>query len=182
MKHLTRPCHLFNALLINFFLVGSVCMTALWTPVWAEDGREPVDLRNAIRRVAEKNMTAVVNIEATQQQKVTNPFLPFENDPLFQHFFNVPSMPDEIRRELKGFGTGFLMDSEGHVLTSSHLVEGSTGLQVLLNDGRQYPAELIGTDPKTDLAVIRIRVNETLSHVTFGDSEKIGVGDWVVAI
>lgn len=157
-------------------------MAALWTPVRAEDRREPVDLRNAIRQVAEQTMPAVVHVEVTQHQKVTNPFLRFENDPFFRPFFNVSPMPEEFGRNLKGMGTGILMDSEGHILINNHLAERSTTLQVMLSDGRQYPAELVGADPKTDLAVIRIRVNETLPHATFGDSDEIGVGDWVVAI
>lgn len=181
-KKLTKPCHFLNRLFITLIFLNAVGITAEYPPVSAEERREKVSLRKAVRQVAEMNMPAVVSIEATLQQTVPNPFLPFQKDPLFQQFFNVPPMPDKFGRELNGFGTGFLMDSEGHVLTSSCLVEGSTGLQVLLNDGRQYPADLVGTDPTTDLAVIRIRVNETLPHVTFGDSEKIGVGDWVVAI
>jgi serine protease Do len=181
-KNITIIRLLSRALLINIALIVVVSIVVLWVPARAAERRELLELSKAIRQVVEKNMPAVVNIEATQQQTVTNPFSPFENDPLLQHFFNPPPITKEFGRELKGLGTGFLIDSKGHVLTSSHLVEGATGLQVLLNDGRQYPAELLGTDPKTDLAVIRVRVNEMLPSVTFGDSEKIGVGDWVVAI
>lgn len=141
-----------------------------------------MDLRTAISHVAEQNIPAVVHIEVTQRQEIANPFMPFENSPFFHYFFNNPSIPKKFKRELKGLGTGMIMDSQGHILTNNHVVGGATKIDVLLSNGKQYPAKLIGTDPKTDLAVIKISTKETLPHVTFGDSDKMKVGDWVVAI
>ncbi|MFH0813331.1 MAG: DegQ family serine endoprotease [Pseudomonadota bacterium] len=147
-----------------------------------EPPKGQVDLRTAIVRVAEQTIPAVAHIEVTQRQEVATPFSPFENDPFFRYFFNFPDEPRKFKRELKGLGTGMVMDEEGHILTNNHVVGGATEIKVLLSNGKQYPAKVVGTDPKTDLAVIKIETTETLPHVTFGDSDKVEVGEWVVAI
>ena len=142
-----------------------------------------VDLSTAIARVAKETIPAVVHIEVTQRQEVNNPFLPFENDPFFHYFFDVPHhMPRKFKRELKGLGSGMIMDAMGHILTNNHVVAGANDIRVLLADGQYYPAKLVGTDPKTDLAVIKIKADEKLPYVTFGDSDEMKVGNWVVAI
>jgi len=148
----------------------------------AEKAKGPVDLITAIVQVAQQAIPAVVHIEVTQRQTVTSPLLPFENDPFFQRFFGVPETPPKFKRELKGLGTGMIMDSKGHILTNNHVVGGATQIQVLLASGEQYTAKVVGTDPKTDLAVIEIPAKEGLPYVTFGDSDKAEVGQWVVAI
>jgi serine protease Do len=140
------------------------------------------NLSTAIARVAKETIPAVVHIEVTEQQEVSNPFSPFENDPFFHYFFDVPHMPRKFKRELKGLGTGMIIDKEGRILTNYHVVGGANKIEVLLADGRQYEAKVVGTDPKTDLAVIQISADGSLPYVTFGDSDKIDVGDWVVAI
>ena len=133
-----------------------------------------VDLSTAIARVAKGAIPAVVHIEVTQRQEVNNPFLPFENDPFFHYFFDVPhQMPRKFKRELKGLGSGMIMDAKGHILTNNHVVTGANEIQVLLADGQRYPAKLVGTDPKTDLAVIQIKADENLPYVTFGDSDEM---------
>jgi serine protease Do len=141
------------------------------------------DLSTAIARVAKEALPAVVHIEVTQSQEVSNPFLPFENDPFFHYFFNAPNnMPRKFKRELKGLGSGMIMDAKGYILTNNHVVAGATKIQVFLPDGREYPGKVVGTDPKTDLAVVKIKTDEKLPHVNFGDSDELKVGDWVVAI
>jgi serine protease Do len=141
-----------------------------------------VDLSTAIVQVAKQTTPAVVHIEVTERQEVANPFLPFDNDPFFRHFFDVPKMPKKFKRELKGLGTGMIIDPQGHILTNYHVAGGATKIEVLLSNGQRYPAKLVGADPKTDLAVIHISAKEHLPHVTFGDSDKVEVGEWVVAI
>ena len=158
------------------FLLGIICMAALTFPVWADD------LTTAIIQVAKQNIPAVVHIEVTESQEVENPFLPFENDPFFRRFFGNPNMPRKFKRELKGLGTGMIIDPQGHILTNHHVAGGATKIEVLLSDGRRYPAKLVGTDSKTDLAVIHIDTKGPLPYVTFGDSDKVEVGEWVVAI
>jgi len=145
--------------------------------------KSPGDLTTAIVGVAKQAIPAVAHIEVTASQEVANPLLPFENDPFFRHFFGIPKeMPKKFKRELKGLGTGMIMDSEGHILTNNHVVGGATKIKVLLASGDEYPAKVVGTDPKTDLGVIKISAKDPLPFVTFGDSDKVEVGEWVVAI
>jgi serine protease Do len=140
------------------------------------------DWTTAIERVAEKAIPSVVHVEVTEYQEVTNPMFPFENDPFFGQFFGIPKGPRKFKRELKGLGSGIIMDAKGHILTNNHVAGGASKIDVLLADGRHYPAKLVGADPKTDLAVISISAQESLSIATFGDSDKVKVGQWVVAI
>lgn len=148
----------------------------------AESSKEAREFTTAIERVAEHAIPAVVHIEVTERQEVVNPLLPFENDPFFRHFFGIPRMPRKFRRELKGLGTGMIMDAEGHILTNNHVAGGATKIEVLLSSGKRYPAKLVGADPKTDMAVIKISAEAPLPYLTFGDSDKVRVGAWVVAI
>src|SRR6266851_7679581 len=140
------------------------------------------DLTVAIAQVAKQTIPAVVHIEVTARQEVANPLLPLESDPLLRRFFNIPRMPKKFKHEIRGLGTGMLMDAQGHILTNHHVAGGAAKIEVLLANGHTYPARLVGTDPKTDLAVIKIEAKETLPAVTFGDSDAIDVGEWVVAI
>ncbi len=108
-----------------------------------------------------------------------NPFRDFFGEDFFDKFFgNSP------RREFKqkSLGSGFLIDREGYILTNNHVVEKASSIKVKLSDEKEYDAKIIGRDPKTDIALIKIDVNHTLPSVTFGDSDKLEVGDWVVAI
>ena len=75
-----------------------------------------------------------------------------------------------------------IMDAEGHILTNHHVASGASKIEVLLTNGQQDPARVVGTDPKTDLAVIKIEAKGALPYVTFGDSDAVEVGEWVVAI
>ena len=88
------------------------------------------------------------------------------------------------RRELKGLGTGFVIDKDGTVLTNNHVVEGAQVMTIKLSDDREYPGKIIGRDPRTDIAVVHIDAKEkpTFTPLNLGDSDKTEVGDWVVAI
>jgi len=141
-----------------------------------------VDWKTAIERVAKKAIPTVVHIEVTEYQEVVNPMFPFENDPFLQQFFGTPRGPRKFKRELKGLGSGIIMDAQGHILTNNHVAGGASKIDVLLSDGKHYPAKLVGADPKTDLAVIKISADKLLPFATFGDSDKVQVGQWVVAI
>ncbi len=85
------------------------------------------------------------------------------------------------RRELKGLGTGFLVDRDGTILTNNHVIEGADTITVKLADDRELPAKIVGRDPSTDIAVVKIDTKE-LSALPLGDSDRMDVGDWVVAI
>ena len=143
---------------------------------------EASDLSTAIAKVAQMAIPAVVHIEVTKRSEVDNPMQPFENNPFFQFFSNGPHMPRKFKQEMKGIGSGIIMDPQGHILTNNHVAGGASDIQVTLADGRQFPAKVVGTDPKTDLAVLKVQDSDRLPYLAFGDSDKLGVGEWVVAI
>ena len=169
-------------LYVTIFLWMAISALPSPASVWAAEKTTHIDLSTAIIRVAKQTIPAVVHIEVTEKREITNPLLPFENDPFFRRFFGNPKMPKKFKREMKGLGSGMIIDVRGYILTNHHVAGGATHIEVLLANGHRYPAKLVGTDPKTDLAVIRIAAKEPLSHVTFADSDKVEVGEWVVAI
>ncbi|MDX1459445.1 MAG: Do family serine endopeptidase [Xanthomonadales bacterium] len=120
---------------------------------------------------------SVVNIYTQTRVRVRSPLL---DDPIFRRFFNVPDIPRE--RVSQSLGSGVIVDAaRGYVLTNNHVIEGADDIAVTLKDGRSLDAELIGTDPDTDLAVIRIEpVN--LRALRLADSDQLKVGDFVVAV
>lgn len=148
----------------------------------AAERRSPVDLSSAFIQIARRNIPAVVHIEVTAREKVAGPLLPFETDPFFRYFFGTPDTSRKFKRDVTSIGTGMLIDGQGHVLTNYHVAGGATKIEVVLSDGKKYAATLIGGDPKTDLAVLRIRAKEPFPHVALGDSDKTEVGEWVMAI
>lgn len=102
----------------------------------------------------------------------------------FRRFFERQSAPEPRAEmpEVRSMGSGFIVDPEGLVVTNNHVIEGASEIIVTLNDGERHPAELVGRDPKTDLALLRIEVDEPLPYADFGDSESTRAGDWVIAI
>jgi len=167
-------------LMVGVFLLGGPAFIV--APPSAQAAAS-VDLSTAIIEIAKKTIPAVAHIEVTERQEVANPFLPFEGDPFFRYFFGNPNkMPKKFKREVKGLGTGMIIDARGHILTNYHVAGGATKIEVVLANGKHYQAKLVGGDPKTDLAVIEIPTKEQLPYVTLGDSDKVEVGEWVVAI
>ncbi len=148
----------------------------------AQSIRGTVDLTTAITQIAKQTIPAVAHIEVTERQEVTNPLLPFENDPFLQRFFGGRQLPKKFKREVRGLGSGMIMDAAGHILTNEHVVGGASKIEVLLANGHKYTARVVGTDSKTDLAVIKIDTKEALPYVTLGDSDRVEVGEWVVTI
>ena len=161
----------------------SISMSSTHSPVQiSKRAGGPVDLSTAIKQVAKQSIPAVVAIEVTESREVENPLLPFSNDPNFRRFFGIPKMPRKFKQELKGLGSGMIIDAQGHILTNNHVAGGATKIDVVLSRGERYPAIVVGTDPKTDLAVVKISAKESLPYLTFADSDEVEVGEWVVAI
>jgi serine protease Do len=134
--------------------------------------------------LAKKASPSVVNISV--MKKVEGPDespLPFgPNDPFrdfFDRFFRG-QIPKNY--EQKGLGSGFILDKDGYILTNNHVVDGADEVKVKLADGREFKAKIIGRDPKTDLALIKIPPDKSLVPLPLGDSDKLEVGDWVIAI
>ncbi len=177
--------HFCQKCLMGVLVLGITLGMSLFLVVSASAAENPSagDLSTAIAIVAKQTIPAVAHIEVTQRQEINNPLLPFENDPFFHYFFNAPrKMPKKFKREMKGLGSGMVMDAEGHILTNNHVVAGANEIEVLLADGNRYKAKIVGADPKTDLAVIQIKADGNLPYVVFGDSDKMEVGNWVIAI
>jgi len=142
----------------------------------------PVDLTTAIADVAQKAMPAVVHIEVTQRVEIPSPVFPFESDPFFRYFFGAPQGPRIYKKERRGIGTGMIIDSEGHILTNNHVVSGASKITVKMASAEEFEAKIVGADPKTDLAVIKIKPPKNVPFLTFGNSDRLRVGEWVVAI
>lgn len=85
-------------------------------------------------------------------------------------------------REMVGTGSGVIISADGYIVTNNHVIENASELEVTLNDNRSYPAELIGTDPNTDIALIKIQTEDDLPYLAFGDSNEVKVGEWVLAV
>ena len=127
---------------------------------------------------AKQAMPAVVNIFS--RKEVKNRRQPFMDDPLFRRFFG-DRFDDEERHQQSSLGSGVIVSQQGFILTNHHVVESADEIQVALADGRNVPAKLVGADPETDLAVLRIDL-KNLPAMTFGSSENIKIGDVVLAI
>jgi serine protease DegQ len=121
----------------------------------------------------------VVNIAVKGRVREQNPLL---QDPFFRRFFNIPNNQGYAERETQATGSGVIVDaSQGYVLTNAHVVENETSITVTTKDNRKLPAKLVGRDAETDVAVLKIDAGK-LTAVPFGDSDKLQVGDFVVAI
>ena len=124
-----------------------------------------------------KAMPAVVNIFTSQQIK--RPRHPLMDDPVFRYFFG--DQPDSGTQRREGLGSGVIVSDKGYILTSHHVVESVDQIEVALSDSRKVPAKVVGTDPETDLAVLKIDVQK-LPAITFARAEQLRVGDVVLAI
>ena len=135
--------------------------------------------QNYVSKVVNKVGNSVVRIDASRT--VANNTSPMLNDPFFRQFFGsqIPNIPQE--RVQRGFGSGFVVSSDGLILTNAHVVDGSDEVNVTLKDGRTFEGKVMGTDPLTDVAVIKIEAEE-LPAVSFADSEQLQPGEWAIAI
>jgi len=124
----------------------------------------------------QRAMPAVVNISTSKEVRSRHPLL---NDPIFRRFFG-DQLPDEAQRA-SSLGSGVLVSASGYVLTNHHVVEAADEIEVALADGRKLLAKVVGSDPDTDLAVLRVDA-ESLPAITFGSSEALRVGDVVLTI
>lgn len=175
-----------TSLIVTMTLAGSISAQA--------DGPD------SVADLAEKLLPAVVNIstsqrvQATDQRRVPVPRAP-EGSP-FQEFFDeffgerdggedgeeTPQPRGPRGRQVQSLGSGFVIDSSGIIITNNHVIEGADEIIANFSDGSALTATLIGTDPKTDVAVLKVEPEEPLVAVDFGNSKSMRVGDWVMAI
>ncbi|MBA7694742.1 Periplasmic serine endoprotease DegP [subsurface metagenome] len=170
-----------------FFLIAGFTLATLLdraSTLTAQTGPVLPGAPGSFSHLAKKASPSVVNISTVKVIKggrqVPLPFGP--NDPFrefFERFFGDQAPRDFKQRSL---GTGFIIDKQGFILTNNHVVEQTDEIKVTLNDKREFDAKIIGRDPKTDLALIRIESDLPLTPLPLGDSDKLEVGDWVMAI
>ena len=170
------------------------------------DANEPPD-HAGFAPVVKKVLPAVVNISSSKISKVPTEFQQFPDDPFFRQFFgngfgqefdgpgdqgfgpgqgqgqgrNFNRQRQAPERREEGLGSGVIMTPDGYILTNNHVVDGATEVKVVLGDKREFKAKVIGTDPKSDIAVIKIDA-DNLTPITVGDSSKVQVGDYALAI
>lgn len=138
--------------------------------------------------LAEKLLPMVVNISTTMvvegRDVPTMPQLPpgspFED--FFKEFFDRNQQQQQRQRRATSLGSGFIISADGYVVTNNHVIQDADEITVILHDDTQLAAEIIGHDPKTDLALLKVEYNEALPAAAFGNSDKSRVGDWIVAI
>jgi serine protease Do/serine protease DegQ len=137
----------------------------------------PADLlstQKAFSEVAKKVTPCVVNISTIGKQKIIQPF--FEMNPFFEDFFGAP----QTRRD-RSLGSGFILSKDGYIVTNDHVVRDAESIRVKLSNDKVYDAKVVGGDQKTDIAVIKINASD-LPVAVLGDSEKLEVGQWAIAI
>jgi len=146
-------------------------------PAWTQvsdlaTGRIPT-LAPLVREVT----PAVVNISVHGKVREDNPLY---KDPLFREFFE---MPKQLEKEISATGSGVIVDAQkGYVLTANHVVEKISNAQITTKDGRKFNAKVVGRDPATDIAVLQVQGAAGLKAITMGDSDRLEVGDFVIAV
>jgi Do/DeqQ family serine protease len=151
------------------------------TPALAQDRRVPTsgtELRLSYAPIVQRAQPAVVNVYAAKTVQNRNPLL---DDPIFRRFFGVPGMqPEQMQRSL---GSGVMVDASGLVVTNNHVIEGADQVKISLADKREFEAEIVLKDSRTDLAVLRVKDGrEKFATLDFANSDELLVGDVVLAI
>ena len=168
-----------------------LCLVALGTPASAQDARGILQaLQDAFVQVAQAVKPAVVNISTTQRPKPSEgrrgqqvppsfrgPFREFFGDEFMERFFG-----EQPQREQHSLGSGVIVDKRGFILTNNHVSEKADEIEVRLSDKRKFKATVVGKDPKTDLAVIKVDAAADFPVAKLGDSGKIRIAEWVMAI
>ena len=145
------------------------------TPILAQPVNIPSDSDGNVldfKYAANKSLNSVVHINTESKQRQLS-----QEELLFQQFYGNRTMP----RTQKGSGSGVVISDDGFIVTNNHVVENAESIQVVLNDNREYTAKVIGTDPATDMAVLKIE-ETNLSPIVIGNSDEIQVGEWVLAV
>src|SRR5215212_5683315 len=164
-------------------LSALVVITALALPAAAQDRRvpaSPLELRMSYAPVVQKAAPSVVNVYAARVVENRNPFM---DDPFFRRFFGggAGGMPrEQVQRAL---GSGVIVDAAGLVMTNNHVIEGASEVKIALADKREFEAEIVLKDARTDLAVLRIKDGrEKFTAIDLGNSDELQVGDVVLAL
>jgi len=157
----------------------ALCALVVAMPAWARPAPD------SFADLAGKLLPTVVNISTSQTLKAppagAMPQLP-PGSPLEDLFKNFLGPKPNTPRHVTSLGSGFIIDPTGYIVTNNHVIEGAEEITVRMQDNVEYKARLIGHDPKTDLALLKIDAPKPLPFVEWGDSDKSRIGDWVLAI
>ncbi len=134
--------------------------------------------RNIITETVRKVSPAVVGINVIEIQEIRNPFGSFFDDPFFRQFFGDRR---SHTREIKELGSGYIISPDGYIITNDHVAGNASRITVTLTDGKSYDAELIGSDPVSDIALLKID-GEKFPYIEPGNSDEIIIGEWVIAL
>lgn len=163
-------------LMVSVLLVGMSNSQAL--PTYDSQGNELPSLAPMLEKIT----PAVVNISIRGNYKGSSQLPEFLNDPLLRRFFNFNIPEHRQLPRSQALGSGVIVDAEkGYILTNNHVIDDSSEIIITLKDGRKKNAELIGTDPQTDIALLKIEADH-LTAITLSDSDKLRVGDFALAI
>ncbi|MDA0704398.1 MAG: DegQ family serine endoprotease [Proteobacteria bacterium] len=170
------------------WLHGAVAFGALLIVLAWASASQAKSAPESFADLVEKLSPAVVNISTTQVVQAPGaqempdlpPGSPFED--WFKEFFERRGGQEAQPRRAQSLGSGFIVDAGGYVVTNNHVIEGADEIKVILHDDTTLDAEIVGRDPKTDLALLKVKSSTPLTAVTFGDSDDLRVGDWVIAI
>ena len=187
MKPLLRISFLLVAAWLSVAMLGG-CSEKNETPLYHESNRKggeadppvkdvPTDIlsvQRAFSNVSKQVTPSVVNISTISRKKIVQPF--FETNPFFEDFFGRPQT-----RQSRSLGSGFLISKDGYIVTNDHVVRDAESIQVKLSNDKVYDARVVGGDQKTDIAVIKINAAD-LPIAVLGDSDKLEVGQWAIAI
>jgi serine protease Do len=135
-------------------------------------------VQQAFTNVVKAVTPSVVNISTVSKRKLVQPF--YEMSPFFDDFFGGRQQP-RYHRE-KSLGSGLIISKDGYILTNDHVVKDAETVQVKLSNEKVYTGKVVGEDPKTDLAIVKITSKEELPTAVLGDSDKLQVGQWAIAI
>jgi len=170
----SRPTRLPLLSVISLLLVSAGALAAMPASINGEG-------LPSLAPLVEQTAPAVVNIRT--KGTVSAPRNPLMDDPFFRRFFGVPEGQQPQQREVSAAGSGVIIDAKnGYILTNHHVIESADEIKVYLNDDRALDAIVVGSDPGTDIAVLQVENPEKLIAMDLGDSEKLRVGDFVVAI
>lgn len=159
-----------------------------WSSAFAGDpniSQQSVDLLTKIGQataeVVEAVRPAVVNISTTRTVKTQGNANPFMDDPFFRRFFGDQSRAPKERKSAS-LGSGVIVDSRGYILTANHVIQGAEEIKVTLSDKREFKGKIIGSDALTDIGIIKIDADDHLPIIKWGDSDRLRVGEMVLAI
>jgi len=173
-----------SRLLASTILLSTLGFISLPTAIAADAAQIPQrGVPDGFSELASRLSPSVVNISTAQTIELKDEVEKFpEGSPLerFNDFFG--GRRSEGERVSKSLGSGFVIDADGHIVTNNHVIEGSDYIEVAFPNGEVFEATLVGTDPSTDIAVLKFEAPDYIPHVSFGDSDASDVGDWVMAI